>query len=148
MMRKLTDNDLTNITKTTVQGYQVENVRIKRGDCADSDHYGIILGVNRLGNYVTWQFHLDNDEKVNPYWGHYFMQDHDSATHDYDIRDMDVELSKFKVTITEKLKLTVKVEAKDQQDAEQIASDYWHNGEYILDADNFVGVEFEAASEN
>ena len=50
----------------------------------------------------------------------------------------------FEVTITERLKFTVKVEANNKEEAEQIISDQWHNCEYILDSDNFVGVEFEA----
>lgn len=53
-------------------------------------------------------------------------------------------MKKFNVTITETLKLNVEIEAESQWEAEQIASDNWHNFEYILDADNFVGVEFEA----
>ena len=55
---------------------------------------------------------------------------------------------KFRVTITETLKRTVEVEADDQYDAEQIVTDGWHNGKYILDnvldADNFIDVEFVA----
>jgi hypothetical protein len=51
----------------------------------------------------------------------------------------------FSVTITETLKMTVTVEAKDRHEAEQIVSDNWRNSEYILDADHFIGVEFEAA---
>ena len=50
---------------------------------------------------------------------------------------------RFTVTITETLKRTVEVEADDQQQAEQVASDGWHSSKYILDADNFVDVEFE-----
>ena len=50
----------------------------------------------------------------------------------------------FKVTITEKLKLTVEVEADSLEEAEQIAADDWRKSRYILDADNFSGVEFEA----
>jgi len=53
-------------------------------------------------------------------------------------------LRDFEVTITETLKMTVTVAAKDQHEAEQIVSDNWRNSEYILDADNFIGVEFEA----
>ena len=53
--------------------------------------------------------------------------------------------SRFKVTITETLKRTVEVEADDQQEAEQMVSDGWHNSQYILDAADFVGVAFEAA---
>ena len=52
---------------------------------------------------------------------------------------------RFKVTITEALKRTVEVEADDQQEAEQMVSDGWHNSKYILDAEDFVDVEFEAA---
>lgn len=55
---------------------------------------------------------------------------------------------KFNVTITETLKMTVEVEAKNQQQAEQIVSDKWKNSEYILDADNFCGVEFTAIENN
>ena len=54
----------------------------------------------------------------------------------------------FLVTITETLKLTVKVseamlDEPTVEAAEQYVKDRWHNSEYILDADNFVGVEFE-----
>jgi hypothetical protein len=51
----------------------------------------------------------------------------------------------FSVAITETLKTTVEIEAASREEAEQIASDNWRNSEYILDADNFAGVEFEAA---
>lgn len=49
----------------------------------------------------------------------------------------------FEITITEILKQTVIVEADSPENAEQIACDNWHKGAYILDADNFVGVDFE-----
>ncbi|NBK19622.1 DpnD/PcfM family protein [Anaerotruncus sp. 1XD42-93] len=52
--------------------------------------------------------------------------------------------SRFKVTITETLKRTVEVEADDQHEAEQMVSDGWHNSQYILDAEDFVGAAFEA----
>jgi len=55
---------------------------------------------------------------------------------------------KFSVTITETLKMTVEAEAQNQQQAEQIVSDKWKNSEYILDADNFCGVEFTAVENN
>ena len=48
----------------------------------------------------------------------------------------------FDVTITETLKMTVQVEADSLEEAEQMVSDNWHNQDYILDAENFVGVEF------
>ena len=56
----------------------------------------------------------------------------------------DLTTKPFKVTITETLKKTVEVEAKNQHEAKQIVSDNWKNSEYVLDADNFVGVEFAA----
>ena len=57
-------------------------------------------------------------------------------------------LQMFEVTITETLKLVVEVEAENQHEAEQMVSDNWRNSEYILDADNFVGVKFEAIPVN
>lgn len=51
----------------------------------------------------------------------------------------------FKVTITETLRRTVEVEANDQWEAEQMVSDGWHGSKYILSADDFADVEFEAA---
>lgn len=47
-------------------------------------------------------------------------------------------MKEYDVTITETLKMTVTVEA------EQMVSDNWRNQEYILDADNFTGVDFKA----
>lgn len=142
-MRRLTDHDLANIAGTTIQGYHVEGVRIKRGPFHDSDNYGIILGRNAENHYATWQFHLLDDDSVSVYWGHYFMENREAAVQDFHSRDKD-STQKFSVTITETLKMTVEVEAEAQQQAEQIVSDNWKNSEYILDADNFVGVEFEA----
>lgn len=55
------------------------------------------------------------------------------------------ELSQqFKVVITEILKMTVEIEANNPHEAEQKAFDNWRDGQYILDADHFAGVEFEA----
>jgi len=53
-------------------------------------------------------------------------------------------MPKYDVTITETLQTTVEIEAQDRFHAEQIASDNWRNSEYILDADHFQGVSFEA----
>jgi len=139
-MRKLTDHDLTNLAGATLEGYHVEGIRIKRGSFTDSDHYGIVLGRSANGNYVTWQFHLDEDEQPSVYWGHYFSQDRDAALRVFNNRDLDAK--PFKVTITETLKLTVEVEAKDLKEAEQLVSDNWRNSQYVLGADNFIGVEF------
>lgn len=55
----------------------------------------------------------------------------------------------FTVLITETLKRRVTVheaelkEATDE-DAVQTVSDWWHNGQIILEADDFEGVEFTA----
>lgn len=54
------------------------------------------------------------------------------------------EYGTYTVTITETLKMDVEVDADSQEDAEQIANDNWRNSEYILDADNFVEVDFKA----
>jgi hypothetical protein len=197
-MRKLTDNDMTNMAGLTVGGYRVEGVRIKRGEFSDSDHYGIMLGKNTKGHYVTWQFHLDENEKPTVYWGHYFMEDRAAAVRDFNNRDLSgtIELSsdywdcecdgryihrnsedrcplcgaernsspdsmqneveegthfaeypdpiRFKATITETLQLIIEVEAKNQHEAEQTVSDGWKSGKYILGAENFVDVGFEA----
>ena len=72
-MRKLTEQDIANITGSTLHGYHVEAARIKQGPFIDSDHYGFILGKNSNGQYVTWEFHLTEDESVSVYWGHYIM---------------------------------------------------------------------------
>lgn len=53
-------------------------------------------------------------------------------------------MKEFDVTITETLKLTVSVEASSKEEAEQMVSDQWRAGEHVLDADNFVDVEFES----
>lgn len=50
----------------------------------------------------------------------------------------------YEVTITETLEMTVEVEAKNRLEAEQIISDRWKNGDYILDAETFQGVAFRA----
>ena len=142
-MRKLTDHDLISIIGSTIEGYRIEAARVKRGAFTNSNHYGIALGRNSKGHYVTWQFHLLEDESVSVYWGHYYMEDREAAVEDFNIRDLDTP-RKYKVTITEISKMTVEVEADDQQQAEQMVSDGWHRSEYVLDADNFIGVEFEA----
>lgn len=50
----------------------------------------------------------------------------------------------FDVTITEMLKMTVTVDADSPEEAERMVSDGWNNSEYILDAESFAGVGFEA----
>ena len=66
----------------------------------------------------------------------------DNGLKNFDKQDLDTQL--FKITIIEMLMLTVRVKAKDYHEAKQIVSDDWANSKYILNADNFVGVEFEA----
>ncbi len=51
---------------------------------------------------------------------------------------------RYSVKIIETLEKTVEVEADNPIDAEQIAEDEWHNGEHILDADNFIEMRCEA----
>lgn len=50
----------------------------------------------------------------------------------------------YEVTITETLCEKVEIEAESREEAEQLVCDRWHNSEYILDADHFVGVDFKA----
>jgi len=54
-------------------------------------------------------------------------------------------LREFEVTITETLEKVVTVMAKNQCEAEEIVQDEWDNQVHILDADNYVGVKFDAA---
>lgn len=50
----------------------------------------------------------------------------------------------FEVTITETLERKVIVEADSPEQAEEIVSDRWYESDYILDADDFISVCFEA----
>lgn len=56
-------------------------------------------------------------------------------------------MREFDVTITETLQMTVPVEAKSREEAEEIARKCWKNGDYILDAGSFAGVKFHADGE-
>jgi hypothetical protein len=51
----------------------------------------------------------------------------------------------YEVTITETLQMKVTVTAKSRLEAEQMVQDAWDGSEYILDADHFQGVKFDAA---
>ncbi len=53
-------------------------------------------------------------------------------------------MKKYKVTITEKLKMEVEVEAPNRIEAERLVNKQWIDGDYILDADRFTGVDFKA----
>jgi len=57
-------------------------------------------------------------------------------------------LQEYDVTITETLQKIVTVAAAGSHEAEQAVSDQWKNSEHVLDADNFVGVDFAAAPAN
>ena len=52
----------------------------------------------------------------------------------------------YEVTITETLQKTVEVEANSREEAERQIEQRWHNSEYILAADSFVGVDFSAST--
>ena len=53
----------------------------------------------------------------------------------------------YKVLITETLQKTVIVEAGSEAEAHTRVSDAWKNAEYILNEDNFQGVEFHVLGE-
>ncbi len=50
----------------------------------------------------------------------------------------------FDVTITETLQAVVTVEAESAEEAMRMVNDQWRAGDHILDAENFVDVNFEA----
>ncbi len=50
---------------------------------------------------------------------------------------------RYEVTITETLKTKVFVEADSPEEAEEIVRDGWNQSEYILTAEDFVGVSFK-----
>lgn len=51
-------------------------------------------------------------------------------------------MREFDAIITETLSKTVTIEAESIEDYYAKIQEKWHDSEYILDADNFVGVEF------
>lgn len=54
---------------------------------------------------------------------------------------------KYQINIVETLQRLVEVEAEDKDTALQLVKDKWQNGEYILDADYFTGVDFNESKE-
>lgn len=52
-------------------------------------------------------------------------------------------MKEYEVSIVETLKKTVTVEAESPEDAKYQVQKAWGKGEYILDADDFSGLEFE-----
>ncbi len=53
-------------------------------------------------------------------------------------------MKSYDVAIHENLQMIVTVQADSALEAEEIVKDRWKNGDYILDADHFTGVEFKA----
>ena len=53
-------------------------------------------------------------------------------------------MNEYRITITETLQKTVTVEAESREEAEQKVNDAWRRAEYILDAEDFQGVEIKA----
>ena len=58
------------------------------------------------------------------------------------------EKKEYKVLITETLQKTVIVEAASESEAHKRAEDAWKNAEYLLDEENFQGVEFHVFGES
>ena len=56
-------------------------------------------------------------------------------------------MKEFNVIITETLRKVVTVEAETAEDAKDIVDAAWHNSEYILEAEDFDGVEFTVQNE-
>ncbi len=53
-------------------------------------------------------------------------------------------LKEYEVIIRETLEKKIVVEAASRDEAEAITERNWRSGDYILDADSFVGVDFFA----
>lgn len=56
-------------------------------------------------------------------------------------------MKEYDVKITETLEKTVTVEAKSRADAEEQVRSAYYNSKYILDSENFTGVEFGTTEE-
>lgn len=54
----------------------------------------------------------------------------------------------YRVLITETHQKTVIVEATSESEAHRRAEDAWKNAEYLLDEENFQGVEFHVLGES
>lgn len=57
------------------------------------------------------------------------------------------EKKQYRVAVTELLRKVVVVEARNEAEAHQRASDAWQNGEYLLDSRDFDGAEFHVLGE-
>ena len=56
-------------------------------------------------------------------------------------------MKQFDVEITETLQRTVSVEAASRKEAERLVKEAWSNEDYILDSNDFVGVDFKTVNE-
>lgn len=56
-------------------------------------------------------------------------------------------MKEFDISITETLEKTVTVEAATRQEAEEKVKQSYYNSEYILDSENFTGVQFDTQDE-
>ena len=50
----------------------------------------------------------------------------------------------YEVNIRETLEMKVSIQAASREEAERLAEQRWKSGDYILDAEHFTGVEFNA----
>ena len=56
-------------------------------------------------------------------------------------------MKEFDITITETLEKNVTVEAASREEAEEAVKKAYYNSEYVLDAENFTGVQFKTQAE-
>lgn len=56
-------------------------------------------------------------------------------------------MKSFDIEITETLQRTVSVVADSREEAEQKVDDGWHNGDYVLDSEDFIDVDFKTVGE-
>jgi len=92
-MHVLTEEFLSGLIGKVNQGYKISAVRTLEGSGFDGEaarFYGVVLAINMEAPspYVTWEFNLpDGEERVNYYWGHYFISEcADLAHRDFHIR--------------------------------------------------------------
>jgi hypothetical protein len=80
-MKLLNEQDLADILGTNHEGYIVKMARAVRNEA----YYGIVFAERDSGEYVTWQFHIDNENGVMFYWGHYAVNE-EKALKDFEVR--------------------------------------------------------------
>ena len=56
-------------------------------------------------------------------------------------------MKSFDIEITETLQRTVSVAADSREEAEQMVDDGWHNGDYVLDSEDFIDADFKTVGE-